>query len=140
MPMHTRGTMAITALHMFPLYPPIVTNGLNTKGGHSRSNGRFSRLVTPNTSPRVSAILRSKDDRSDDDQDVDDRCVHKALTECNRETVRPNHGDDDRGENPGEGHVQNFLFNFHFFLFPPATALFRDTMQYSHVLHYSVSA
>ena len=32
------------------------------------------------------------------------------------------------------------FFSIFIFLFPPATALLRDTMQYSHVLHYSVSA
>ena len=32
------------------------------------------------------------------------------------------------------------FFSIFIFLFPPATVLLRDTMQYSHVLHYSVSA
>ena len=52
MPMHTRGTIAITALHMFPLYPPIVTNGLNTKEVTPGVMVAFTRLVTPNTSPK----------------------------------------------------------------------------------------
>ncbi len=51
--MHTRGTMAITALHMFPLYPPIVTNGLNTKEVTPGAMVAFYKgyRVTPNTSP-----------------------------------------------------------------------------------------
>ena len=36
---------AITALHMFPLYPPIVTNGLNTKEVTPGVMVAFSRLV-----------------------------------------------------------------------------------------------